>query len=70
LAVAEHDLGAVESESFNPEPDLARTGFRKWKLIDLEDSSGTGLVEANNLCRIGHAYPPAYSLPDWMAVKY
>jgi hypothetical protein len=57
LAVAEHDLGTVESESFNPETDFARAGFRKWKLVKLEDFSGTGLVEANDHYGVGHAYP-------------
>jgi hypothetical protein len=57
LAVAEHDLGTVEAESFNAETDFARTGLRKWKLIKLEDFSGTGLVEANDLYSVGHAYP-------------
>jgi hypothetical protein len=57
LAVAEHDLGTVESESFNAETDFARTGLGKWKLIELEDFSGTGLVEANDLYGVGHACP-------------
>jgi hypothetical protein len=56
LAVAEHDLGTVEPESFHAETDFARTGLRKWKLIELEDFSGTGLVEAHDLYGVGHAY--------------
>jgi hypothetical protein len=56
-AVAEHDLGTVESDSFHTETDFARTGLRKWKLIELEDFSGTGLVETNDLYSVGHAYP-------------
>jgi hypothetical protein len=57
LAIAEHDLGTVESESFHAETDFARTGLRKWKLIELQDFSGAGLVEANDLYGVGHAYP-------------
>ena len=57
MAVAKHDLGTVESESFNAETDFAWTGLRKWKLIKLEDFRRTGLVEANDLYGVGHAYP-------------
>jgi hypothetical protein len=57
LAVAEHDLSTVESESFNAETDFAWARLRKWKLIELEDFSGTGLVEANDLYGVGHGYP-------------
>jgi len=56
-AVAEHDLGTVESERFHAETDFARAGLRKWKLIELEDFSGTSLVEANDLYGVGHAFP-------------
>jgi hypothetical protein len=56
-AVAEHDLGTVEPESFHAETDFARAGLRKWKLIELEDFSGTRLVEANDLYGVGHTYP-------------
>jgi hypothetical protein len=56
-AVAEHDLGTVESKRFHAETDFARAGLRKWKLIELEDFSGTRLVEANDLYGVGHTYP-------------
>jgi hypothetical protein len=56
LAVAEHDLGAIESESFDAETDLACTRLRKWEFIKLEDFGGSGLMEANDLYGVGHAY--------------
>ena len=57
LAVAEHDLGAVESESFDAQTDFARTGLRKWEFIKLEDFGGAGLMEANDLYGVGHGIP-------------
>jgi hypothetical protein len=57
LAVAKHDLGAVESESFNAETDLAWAGLRKWEFIKLKDFGGSGLVETDDLYGVGHAYP-------------
>jgi hypothetical protein len=56
LAVAEHDLGAVESESFDSQTDFACAGLRKWEFIKLEDFGGSGLMEANDLYGVGHAY--------------
>jgi hypothetical protein len=56
LAVAEHDLSTVESERFHAETDFAWAWLGKRKLIELEDFSGTGLVEANDLYGVGHVY--------------
>jgi hypothetical protein len=56
LAIAEHNLGAVESESFDPETDFPWARFRHWQFIKLEHFGGPGLVEANNLYGTRHAY--------------
>jgi hypothetical protein len=56
LAIAEHDLGAVESESFDAETDFTWARLRNWQFIKLEDFGGSGLMEANDLYGVGHAY--------------
>jgi len=57
LPVAEHDLGAVQSKSFNAEADLACAGLRKWEFIKLKDLGWSGLVKTDDLYGIGHVYP-------------
>src|SRR5580698_9770577 len=57
LAIAEHDVSAIEAKSFDAETNFARSGFRKGDFVKLEDFGGTGLVEADNLYGVGHTYP-------------
>src|ERR1700744_6503984 len=56
LAIAEHDLGTVKSESLNAETYFTRGRLRNWQLIELQHFSGPGLVEANDLNSIRHSY--------------
>jgi hypothetical protein len=56
LAVAEHDLGAVETDSFDPEADLALGWFGKREFVELEDFGATNFVAADDLYCGGHAY--------------
>jgi hypothetical protein len=56
LAIAEHDLGPIESDSFDAQTDFPGARLRKRKVIKLEDLGGPGLMEANDLYGVGHAY--------------
>jgi hypothetical protein len=57
LAVAKHDLGAVQPESFDAETDLVWARLGKREFIKLEDFSRSCLMEANDLYGVGHIYP-------------
>jgi hypothetical protein len=57
LAVTKHDLGAVQSESFDAETNLARARLREREFVKLKDFGGPSLMEANDLYGVGHVYP-------------
>jgi hypothetical protein len=48
LPVAKHDLGAVESDSFDAETNLAWAGLRKREFIKLKDFGASGVVGADD----------------------
>jgi hypothetical protein len=53
LAVAEHDLGTIEAESFDAETNLTMDWFGKREIIELEDFGAPGFVEANDFHGVG-----------------
>jgi hypothetical protein len=57
LPVVKHDLGAVESEGFDAESNLAWAGLRKREFIKLKNFGGSGLVGTGDFHGIGHANP-------------
>jgi hypothetical protein len=59
LAVAEHDLGTIETNSFDAETNLAVVRFGEREFVELKNFGAARFVEADAFycCGIRHAAP-------------
>ncbi len=55
LAVAKHDLGAIEAKSFDAEANLSMARCGEGEFIELKDFGAACFVEADEFYGIGHA---------------
>ena len=59
LAVTKHDLGAVQSESFDAETNLARARLREREFVKLKDFGGPSLMK-----------PTIFTVSDMSTLNY